>query len=217
MADPHLCSIPNCGKPVFRRNWCNAHYQRWRRHGEPLGGGRPRGDNLGSPFLYYRVVVLTYVGDECLIWPFSRSRGYGTIRHDGCDRYVHRLVCEEENGPPPSADSDAAHSCGRGKQGCVTKGHMSWKTRKGNEADKLSHGTIARGERNGHAKLTEAEVLEIRRLKGGMPQCRIAERFSVSEATISEIMNGKKWRWLREDSQDGGHRSKRDVRGGISA
>lgn len=41
MADD-TCSIDGCERAVFCRGWCNAHYKRWRRHGDPLGGGAPQ-------------------------------------------------------------------------------------------------------------------------------------------------------------------------------
>jgi hypothetical protein len=31
------CSIPSCGRPVRTRGWCNRHYQRWLRLGDPKG------------------------------------------------------------------------------------------------------------------------------------------------------------------------------------
>lgn len=33
------CSIPNCDRAVRSRGWCGRHYGRWRKHGDPLGGG----------------------------------------------------------------------------------------------------------------------------------------------------------------------------------
>lgn len=33
-----ICSIDGCGKPIRCRNWCRNHYDRWLRHGNPLGG-----------------------------------------------------------------------------------------------------------------------------------------------------------------------------------
>ena len=33
------CSIEGCGRSVRARGWCNAHYIRYRRHGDPLAGG----------------------------------------------------------------------------------------------------------------------------------------------------------------------------------
>jgi hypothetical protein len=31
------CSIDECDRPAATRGWCNAHYIRWRRSGDPLG------------------------------------------------------------------------------------------------------------------------------------------------------------------------------------
>lgn len=35
------CSIDGCGKIVRSRGWCNAHYIRWRIHGDPLVSTKP--------------------------------------------------------------------------------------------------------------------------------------------------------------------------------
>lgn len=51
------CKIDWCDKPARTRGWCQAHYRRWQRHGDPLGGGtrhKPRGvpcsiDACGKP------------------------------------------------------------------------------------------------------------------------------------------------------------------------
>ena len=32
------CIVTGCIDPAIARGWCNAHYRRWRRHGDPLGG-----------------------------------------------------------------------------------------------------------------------------------------------------------------------------------
>lgn len=36
------CSIAHCSRPVHARTWCNAHYYRWRTHGDPQGGEAER-------------------------------------------------------------------------------------------------------------------------------------------------------------------------------
>ncbi len=36
MAELKVCSIEGCGKPVSKRGYCNAHFLRWKRHGDPL-------------------------------------------------------------------------------------------------------------------------------------------------------------------------------------
>jgi len=51
------------------------------------------------------------------------------------------------------------------------------------------------GERNGASKLTDVEVMSIRRLlQKGLTQQAIAERFGVTQRTISDIKLRKKWR-----------------------
>lgn len=188
-----ICSVDACGKPHYAKGWCNKHWQRWRAHGDPLGGGTP----FGEPMRYFREVVLTYDGDQCLTWPFSRNdSGYGKLRVDGRDHRVTRLVCEHINGPAPSPLHEAAHSCGRGHGGCVAKRHLSWKTPKENQADKLIHDTHRRGERQPRSKLTERDVHEIRATKGKVSQREIAAKFGVNQTTISHIHAGRIWAWL---------------------
>lgn len=35
-----ICAISTCDSKRYKRQWCNAHYLRWRRHGSPLAGSR---------------------------------------------------------------------------------------------------------------------------------------------------------------------------------
>lgn len=193
MAHSPLCSIPDCGKPSVLRGWCNAHYRRWQKHGDPLGG-RYR----DYAHRYYREIVLTYEGDDCLIWPFTRGyNGYAMLTDGNKSRLVSRRVCEEEHGPAPTPKHEAAHSCGKGHEGCVNRHHLSWKTPKANRADKLIHGTHNRGERHRMAKLTEDRVRAIRSLVGGhLSQRAVAEQFGVSEGLVSLIVSRKVWGWL---------------------
>ena len=53
-----------------------------------------------------------------------------------------------------------------------------------------------RGERNGTSKLTEAMVIEIRRLIGTMRNSDIGEKFGVSKETVQAISSGRNWGWL---------------------
>lgn len=36
MATDRICSIPECGNPHSKRGYCNTHFLRWKRHGDPL-------------------------------------------------------------------------------------------------------------------------------------------------------------------------------------
>lgn len=193
MANQRICSIPECGKRHFGKGFCSAHYTRLTRYGDPL---KTKSTPKGDLQRYYKNYVLPYDGDECLIWPYGSSSGYGEMTKDGKEGYVHRFVCEDEYGPPPTPEHQAAHSCGNGHIGCVTKRHLSWKTPKENQADRLIHGTGGRGEKHSQAKLTEEQVIEIRGYKGAEPKCVIAKRYGVTPRTISDIHRGKRWGWL---------------------
>ena len=173
---------------------CRAHYHRWRRHGDPLRGGSRRAE-AGAPVKFFREKVLTYDDDDCLIWPFGCS-DKGCALMSSPARSVSRLVCQFENGPPPTVDHQAAHSCGRGHEGCVTKRHLRWATPVENQADRLGHGTSPRGEQCGTAKLTVADVHLIRALEGTASQREIGLKFAVNDRTISSILQGKSWAWL---------------------
>jgi hypothetical protein len=186
-----ICTVSNCGKTAVARGFCGAHYYRWQKHGDPLGGRIPNGEAAR----YLREVVLAYEGDECLAWPYLKNaEGYGLInRPSGNVAIVSRIVCEETNGPPPTPNYDAAHSCGRGNQGCVTKRHLSWKTRLENVADAIEHGTYSAGERSGRAKLNWESVRQIRALGGTMRQADIGAQFGVGYRTVGRILAGSIW------------------------
>lgn len=194
MATPRICSIDGCDKPVKSRGWCDMHYVRWHTHGDPTFRKKP---GNGEVVRFFREVVLTYEGDDCLFWPYGKyGSGYGMININRRSRTVSRVVCEEINGLPPSENYDAAHSCGNGHLGCVNPRHLSWKTRAENMADKVVHGTLLRGEGVGNSKLTECEVRQIRALKGKKYQREIAAQFGVSRELVGLIHRSERWGWL---------------------
>lgn len=128
-----------------------------------------------------------YDGDDCLIWPFGKTNGYGVLGAG----YAHRIMCALVNGPAPSPNHEAAHSCGRGHEACVHPKHVRWKTKSENQLDRTAHGTrntwAARG------KLTPEEAEQIRLLKGVKPQREIAAMFNTSRSNVSFIHCGKAW------------------------
>lgn len=196
MATSRLCSIPDCGKPHKAHSFCHAHYERLRKYGDAQGRGGIK-TAQGEPERYYREVVLAYEGDECLTWPYAKSTyGYGKIWLNGRVQIVSRLVCEETHGAPPTPKHDAAHSCGKGHLACVTKRHMSWKTRAENIADTFLHGTHNRGERSGKVTITEAQARQILALKGTMSGRKIAKEVGTTLPTVVHILHGQSWRWL---------------------
>lgn len=190
------CSIDGCGKPNLARGWCSAHWSRWKRNGDPLAA-KPRED--GAAQRYLRDVVLPYDGDDCLNWPFARNaQGRAVVHREGQARLVQRLVCEHAHGKPPTPKHEAAHSCGKGHEGCVSKRHLRWATHAENMADTLIHGTRAFGERCGSTKLTVSDVMAIRSLGQDSPSSVVAEQFGMSPRQVRDIVRGSAWAWLGE-------------------
>lgn len=139
MAGRNICSVTGCGKFVHGHGYCDNHYRRYLRCGDPIGG---RVDN-GALLNFIETVVISHASDDCLIWPYGRSdNGYGTLRVGGKKWYAHRYVCFLRHGHPPTTGLDAAHSCGNGQLGCVNPGHLRWATRAENVADAIEHGTF---------------------------------------------------------------------------
>lgn len=183
------CSIPGCTRKLYGHGWCNTHYMRWRRNGDPLITKKPAN---GEAERFYREVVQNYSGDDCLIWPFAKTSGYAVLGRS----QLHRRVCIEENGPPPTKSHQAAHSCGKGHLGCVNRHHLRWATPVENNADKRIHGTHIRGSLHGAAKITEEQAKLIMALKGKLSQPKIAQKFGIARSTVNNVHNGMCWAWL---------------------
>jgi hypothetical protein len=195
MAAQAVCNVPGCDKAGrLRRGWCNTHYLRWQRHGDPTAGRTPNGDRVAY--------MLAHMWDDCPRWPFPRSQdGYARVDYGGRrSRTVHRLVCEIAHGPPPTPQHEAAHSCGKGHEGCFGARCVSWKTSAQNSADSIQHGTWNRGERVPQHKLTEAQVREIDAMRPkvttGQGATEVADRYGVNAQAIADIWIGRSWRWL---------------------
>lgn len=132
-AERRVCTVPGCYRTHVARGYCKKHYLRWSRNGDPLGGR----STPGEQHRYFREVVIPYKGDDCLIWPYSRTkRGYGGINFKGEKMEVHRLACIEVHGPPQGERYMAAHSCGNGHLGCCNPKHLRWATPAENGMDK---------------------------------------------------------------------------------
>jgi hypothetical protein len=77
------------------------HYMRWQTHGTTSPD--PSKTQPGEAQDFFETVVLTYTGDDCLIWPYSRvANGYGTMGVNGVHKIVSRLACEAVKRPSPA-------------------------------------------------------------------------------------------------------------------
>ncbi len=149
---------------------------------------------------------------DCWLWTSTRLRGgYGQFMTEGT-RLAHRVAWRLMFGPIP-AGLVVCHSCD--VKACVNPGHLFLGTYQDNVDDMIAKGrnpqgeswhTAARlearpkGSSHGHAKLTDADVREIRRRfrVGDVTKASLAEEFSVSAGAIRNIVTGRNWTHLAE-------------------
>lgn len=185
-----MCSVSECGRPHYGNGFCQMHYARNRRHGDPLTTLRAAS---GTTAKWLREVALKWDSDECLLYPFAiASSGYGEANIDGRLVNAHVFVCEQTHGEKPSPKHETAHDC-RSKS-CVNGRHVRWDTRLGNMRDKFRDGTIVRGVDIPSSRLTEREVVAIR--ADTRAQSMIAETYGISRANVSAIKTRRSWAWL---------------------
>lgn len=108
---------------------------------------------------------------------------------------VHRLVAEAFLGPPPPGRPHVAHRNGDKTDNRVS--NLRWSSRSENESDKVGHGVSNRGTRHYMSRLTEHDVLEMRRAaSAGMGSVSLAEQFGVSRQAVTSAVRGRSWAWL---------------------
>jgi hypothetical protein len=140
------------------------------------------------------LIAIDYKGDDCLLWPFSSGFGYGYYSYNRKVMHVHRAVCFEVYGGPPSLEYHAAHSCGN--RICCNPNHLRWATRSDNEKDKLVQGRDNRGVKHYNSKLSEQDVRMIRKLQGKKSALSVGKLYKVDHGTITAIWKRKSWDWL---------------------
>lgn len=107
--------------------------------------------------------------------------------------YIHRLVAIAFLGKPVSEKLDVAHNNGNPQDNRLS--NLRWATRSENMADCVKHKTIARGEKNGHAKITANDVKEMRKLRAmGKTFERIAANYPICRQTVQDAVYGKNWK-----------------------
>jgi hypothetical protein len=135
--------------------------------------------------------------DDCWLWNAARDRyGYGVFGVDRKAAFAHRVAWKISNGYEPRGLC-VLHNCDNPR--CVNPRHLSV----GSQADNLRdmrnkgrdkpppaislHGTL-----NGSAKLSDAEVAEIRSSAGVIPQRTLAKKYGISPAQVCRIQTGKR-------------------------
>lgn len=127
------CAVTDCGRPVFGHGWCNAHYKRWRKHGDPMSAipvAAPPDADLANRF--WAKVDKT---DECWLWTGTlTSHGYGQFKVNNRRLRAHRVAYGLTIGPIPDG-AILDHRCH--VRSCVNPAHIRLVTVKQNSENRV--------------------------------------------------------------------------------
>lgn len=144
--------------------------------------------------------------DECWNWSGTRfHNGFGRLYFEYKDLTVHRVAYQLKYGAL-TRDTLVEQTCEN--RLCCNPKHLKASNRHELQTNMAEHGVTKgyaqRGEKNRSAKLTEAQVLEIKRLY--VPKVfgykKIAKLFGVSETAVGDVIRGTWWKWLAHESID---------------
>ena len=133
---------------------------------------------------------------SCWLWLGCRQRtGYGRIASRGKVLRTHRVAYELCVGTIPAGLS-VCHHCD--VRHCLRPEHLYVATHAQNLRKHPER--APRGERNSHAKLTEADVIAIRRAaRSGTPRRELRERYGVAKSSLRALITGQTWKHIPRD------------------
>lgn len=217
---PKPCAVDGCKRPHMARGYCDHHYNRLRRYGDPLGvspSNKPAVDLPGETWRpipgwpeylvsdhgrVKRAVTDSknhYVAGR-LVRPRLSSDGYPrvTLSRDGKMRGIsaHVLVALAFISPQP-----VGHQVNH-KNGIKTDNrpeNLEWVTAQENVRHRFRvlKQQPLRGMQHGMAKLTRAEVIEMRAKRAaGATLVELAEAYGVSAPHVHSIVERKLWKHI---------------------
>lgn len=193
-----LCSINGCVRRHKAHGWCGTHYRRWCRHGDPTSTQVVDGDTLRADWLREKVTALkAEPTDECVLWPYSTSGGYGCVSWEGEVRRVHHVVLLLDGREIPKPGEHTRHSCNR--PSCFNPRHLLVGTPKQNRQDFFDAGGVSLGR---GSPLTEDDVRTIRaeyigrtsRYDQGGNADELAARYGITVGALKKVVYGRTWK-----------------------
>lgn len=202
------CLVNECNNKYKSIGLCSSHWKINKKYGTP----EPKcfcgkavqtfAGNIGARMLcnwhsfenrYWENVNKKTI-NECWEWIGSKtSAGYGIIFFNGKSIYAHRaifLLLQKNN---IAEELIVCHKCDN--PSCINPKHLFIGTQKDNIEDMINKKRNRYGENTYNAKLSNEDVLQIRKLnQDGIKQKDIAKIFNIDAGHISDIINMKKRR-----------------------
>jgi HNH endonuclease len=152
------------------------------------------------------------IGAAPVCWDFKGFRdknGYGYFSGSGRTGRAHRLAWELVYGPIPSGML-VCHACDNPT--CCNPGHLWLGTQQDNARDRERKGrggarkvdprTRLRGEAHGRSRLTDIEVVELRRLhRLGVGPKELARRFAMPLRRVTHVIYYDEWKHVPDSDE----------------
>ena len=151
-------------------------------------------DTPTATFWYY---VEKKSVDECWLWKGAlQSRGYGIFTSQGQREYAHRFSFMLHHHRLIPEGLYVCHHCDNKK--CVNPKHLFLGTPQDNSNDMVAKERQSRGSQKPRAKLTEIDVLEMRRLyhTGSFTYEQLSQLFGVSNSHAWSCVNRRFWKHI---------------------
>lgn len=139
---------------------------------------------------------------ECTSYAKDKD-GYCKIKIGNKNQRLHRHIYAIHHNQTPG-ENLVCHKCDN--PSCINPDHLFIGTVLDNNKDRDLKGRTSRvgnkgnckGEKNNRAKLTEKDVLYIKKLLESGNSCKmVANLFNVNSSTIERIKNNKRWTYLK--------------------
>lgn len=141
--------------------------------------------------------------DKCWEWQACiHVSGYGQFNTNPDIERAHRVAYKLVVGSIPEGMC-VCHTCDN--ELCVNPNHLWIGTHADNNKDMMRKGRGrwrgVRGEENINSKLTESNVMEIRRLygAGNYSQRQLAKRYEVARGTVADVIHRRTWKHIEEE------------------
>lgn len=143
------------------------------------------------------------IGKPSECWEWTRARHlagkwhYGRVGFAGREYRAHLLAWESTHGTTVPPGMVVRHTCDNPP--CCNPAHLVLGTPAENTRDMIERGRAVRtqspGERNGSAKLTVADVVQIRSDRlAGLSLSRLAAKYGISKGHASRVVNNINWK-----------------------
>lgn len=185
-----MCTVDKCENAIYALGLCRMHYQRNRKHGDPLAGIK---NHAPPEERFWRFVEKS---EGCWKWTGNKASGYGRFAVGAkADGYflAHRFSWTLHNNQEIPEGMFVMHKCDNPE--CTNPEHLILGTPKENTQDMIAKGrkrTVAPvGLGNGKSLLDEEKVRLIR--QSDLPHTVIARQLGVSAGCVRGVRIGRTW------------------------